>query len=286
MEVHSDRRYTLEHGLVRSVALEDAGHREVDVWLLGFRLARGGVSPQPEQLSHGGLEGALLALLFAWGAHDGVEVDWGVSTKDVPHFEALVLLLYLGDDFLEGQAVGLDLPAVPESGRDSFRELDVLNISWLTRLHDRNRQVEEDVSMILLPCLGQDLDQLKCLQACNCGCRRGHGWHDTTSLELDLNPVHHLELVAHCSAVAHGGHEINVEVAVLILFELLGLDQGVCESLALARLLEGLVELQELSCQLLRVVDSTVLLLDLLLFFCFLTLFIWTFLALGGSLVD
>jgi hypothetical protein len=78
-----------------------------------------------------------------------------------------------------------------------------------------------------------------------------------------------------------------VEVAVLIFLELFGLDQGVFESFALARLLEGLVQLQELSFQLVRVIDSTVFLLDLLLLlFCILTLIALTLFALGGSLVD
>ena len=146
-KLYSQRRDSFKD-LARSIALEGAGNREVDVY--AAILGTGLVQVDFEQFSEVCLEGGLFLFLLPRGTHDGLKVDGCVTSQYVSYRQAFILLLHLRDDLRQAQFLAFDFPTVPESGLNLVGELDLLHSSWLTGLHDGHCPVEEHISMVLL----------------------------------------------------------------------------------------------------------------------------------------
>jgi len=133
-----------------------------------------------------------------------------------------VRFLNLSNHLLEGAILEvLDVPAIPDTYLEVRQQFLLHHILRFSNVYDRDGQVKEDVFEVNLLDVHQSLDHFEGLQASNRGSSCREGRHNSTSLELDGQPVHLCEIVARGTAVGHSVDNVNVVVDVVIFFEIL-----------------------------------------------------------------
>lgn len=130
----------------------------------------------------------------------------------------------------------LNFPSIPERHFQAIQQFLLNHVSRFTCLHERNCEIQEDVSELILFEALHDFDKLQCLKSSNrssCGSESGD---NTTCLEFDVDPIHWVQLIVLTTAVCHAVHEVDVEVTVIIFFECFSLYNILIHGLALLKL--------------------------------------------------